>query len=111
MLQQEGELVTARKLALRGAESFPDSPGGKLCRNLVTEIESPSANITTERVWNCFPGSRAGVSPAPGEGVSPTQEKDRRDACPTLTVRYRNVEHGLFPRDSLRLGSLSAKAP
>ena len=39
VLQQEGDLVAARKLALRGAEVFPQSPGGKLCRNLVTEIE------------------------------------------------------------------------
>ena len=64
VLQQEGDLVGARKLALRGVELFPQSPGGKLCRNLVSEIEAKSANITTERVWNCFPGSRAGVSPA-----------------------------------------------
>ena len=55
VLQQEGDLVAARKLALRGAEVFPQSPGGKLCRNLVTEIEAKSASITTERVWNCFP--------------------------------------------------------
>ena len=40
VLQQEGELVAAHKLALRGAELFPQSPGGKLCRNLVTEIEA-----------------------------------------------------------------------
>jgi hypothetical protein len=90
VLQQEGDLVAARKLALRGAELFPQSPGGKLCRNLVTEIEARSASITTERVWNCFPGSRAGVPPAPETG------KDRRDACPTLTVRYRNVEMVYF---------------
>ena len=35
-------------------ELFPQSPGGKLCHNLVTEIEAKSASITTERVWNCF---------------------------------------------------------
>ena len=64
VLQQEGDLVGARKLALRGVELFPQSPGGKLCRNLVTDIEAKSASITTERVWNCFPGSGAGVSPA-----------------------------------------------
>ena len=52
VLQQEGDLVAARKLALRGAELFPQSPGGKLCRNLVNEIEAKSASITTERVWN-----------------------------------------------------------
>jgi uncharacterized protein YfaS (alpha-2-macroglobulin family) len=83
VLQQEGDLVGARKLALRGIGLFPQSPGSKLCRNLVSEIEAKSATITTERVWNCFPGSGAGLSPAPA---------DKRDACPTLTVTYRNVE-------------------
>src|ERR1043166_6398962 len=89
LLQQQGDLVGARKLALRGHELFPQSPGGKLCRNLVTEIESKSASITTERVWNCFSG--AGVSPAnvpPGE--------DKRDACPTIIIRYRNVDSVYF---------------
>jgi len=70
VVQQEGDLVAARKLALRGVELFPQSPGGKLCRNLVTEIEAKSASITTERVWN-----------AP---------------WPAITVRYRNVEAVYF---------------
>src|ERR1035441_3863386 len=78
VVQQEGNLVAARKLALRGAELFPQSPGGKLCHNLVNEIEAKSASITTERVWNCFPGRSAGVTPPV--------------PCPILTVRYRNVE-------------------
>jgi hypothetical protein len=90
LLQQEGDLVAARKLALRGAEVFPKSPGGKLCRNLVTEIEAKSASLTTERVWNCFPGSSAGVSPASSAGVPPAR------LCPALTVRYRNVEAVYF---------------
>ena len=94
VIQQEGDLVAARKLALRGMELYQQSPGGKLCRNLVTEIEAKSASITTERVWNCFPGSNsgAGVPPASGAGVSPANQEGRRDACPTITVRYRNVE-------------------
>jgi hypothetical protein len=70
ILQQEGDLVAARKLAQRGVELFPKSPGGRLCRNLVTEIEAKSASITTERVWN-----------AP---------------WPNITVRYRNVEAVYF---------------
>jgi uncharacterized protein YfaS (alpha-2-macroglobulin family) len=90
VLQQEGDLVGARKLALRGVELFPQSPGGKLCRNLLSEIEAKSATITTERVWNCFPGSGAGVSPASDTG------NDRPDACPTITVGYRNVETVYF---------------
>jgi len=70
VLQQAGDLVGARKLALQGAETFPQSPGGKLCRNLVTEIESKSLSITTERVWN-----------AP---------------WPDIVLRYRNLETVYF---------------
>ena len=57
VVQSEEDLVEARNLGLRGANAFPESAGGKLCRNLVSEIEARSANITTERVWNC--GQRA----------------------------------------------------
>jgi hypothetical protein len=52
VLQQEGDLVAAHESAERGAKLFPNSPGGKLCHNLVAEIEAKSASITTERVWN-----------------------------------------------------------
>jgi hypothetical protein len=65
VLEQEGDLVAAHKLAKRGADLFPRSPGGTLCRNLVTSIEAKSASINTERVWN-----------AP---------------WPKIEVRYRNV--------------------
>ena len=90
VVQQEGDLVAARKLALRGAQLFPQSPGGKLCRNLVTEIEAKSASVATERVWNCFPGRSAGVSPASPAGVPPA------GTCPALNVRYRNVDAVYF---------------
>jgi hypothetical protein len=50
--QQEGDWAAARELAARAARLFPNSPGGKLCRNLVAEIEAKSADISTERVWN-----------------------------------------------------------
>src|SRR3954469_10028566 len=39
VLQAEEELVEARTVAQRGAAAFGNSPGGKLCRNLVAEIE------------------------------------------------------------------------
>jgi hypothetical protein len=52
VVQQEEDLVEARKLALRGANAFPNSAGGKLCRNLVSEIEAKSVAISTERIWN-----------------------------------------------------------
>lgn len=52
VVQGEGELAEARALALRGANAHPVSIGGKMCRNLVAEIEGKSATINTERVWN-----------------------------------------------------------
>ncbi|HOC57054.1 MAG TPA: alpha-2-macroglobulin family protein [Verrucomicrobiota bacterium] len=70
LLQRQGELAAAHKLARRGVQTFPEAPGGRLCRNLVAEIEAKSASITTERVWN-----------AP---------------WPDITVRYRNVEAVYF---------------
>jgi uncharacterized protein YfaS (alpha-2-macroglobulin family) len=51
-VQQEEDLVEARNLALRGANAHRDSPGGKLCRNLISEIEAKSYAVSTERVWN-----------------------------------------------------------
>ena len=51
-VQQEEDLVEARTLTLRGANAYRNSPGGRLCRNLVQEIEAKSAEISTERVWN-----------------------------------------------------------
>jgi uncharacterized protein YfaS (alpha-2-macroglobulin family) len=70
VLQQDGDLVAAHDLAARAGKSFPDSPGGKLCRNLVGAIEAKSASISTERVWN-----------AP---------------WPKISVRYKNVDAVYF---------------
>lgn len=66
----EGEMVEARKIALEGNKAFPDSPGGKLCFNLVQQIEAKSSNINTERVWN--------------------------NPWPNITLRYRNVNKVYF---------------
>ena len=52
VLKEEGDLVRAREIALRGQTRFPESPGGKLCYNLVQEIETPNVSLSTERVWN-----------------------------------------------------------
>ena len=68
--QQAENLVEAHRLAVRGGQVFPESPGGKLCRNLVTQIEAHSVAISTERVWN-----------AP---------------FPKIAVRYRNVTRVYF---------------
>ena len=70
VLRQEDDMLAAHALAERGAKLFPNSHGGKLCRNLVGEIESKSAAISTERVWN-----------AP---------------WPKISVRYRNVNAVYF---------------
>ena len=67
---QEDEFVRAHEIAAKGSQVFPDSPGGKLCRNLLREIESKFANIVTERIWN-----------AP---------------WPEITVRYKNVKTVYF---------------
>jgi hypothetical protein len=79
VLQQEGDLVAAHDLAQRGAKLFPQSPGGRLCHNLVSEIESKSANVTTERVWQpCSSTNSPTAAEEPG-------------ACPKITIRYRNI--------------------
>lgn len=52
MLRGEGKLVEAHEIARRGAQAHPESPGGRLCANLIAEIEARSVNIATERVWN-----------------------------------------------------------
>ncbi len=70
VVQGEGDLVKARDIALAGQKAFPDSPGGKLCYNLVQQIESKSAGTTTERVW--------------------------ADPLPTIKVTYKNVTKAYF---------------
>jgi uncharacterized protein YfaS (alpha-2-macroglobulin family) len=51
VLRTEEKLVEAREVALAGTQAFPDSTGGKLCHNLVRQIEAKESNIATERVW------------------------------------------------------------
>jgi hypothetical protein len=65
ILHQEGDRIQALALAQQGARAFPNSIGGRLCHNLVQQIESKSFNVNTERVWN--------------------------NPSPTLDVRYRNI--------------------
>jgi hypothetical protein len=48
----EGDWANAHQLASRGSDTHPESVGGRLCHNLVQQIEAPSVSITTERVWN-----------------------------------------------------------
>ncbi|MCX6902893.1 MAG: MG2 domain-containing protein, partial [Verrucomicrobia bacterium] len=65
VVKGEGDWVEARTLAQRGQNAHRDSPGGRMCHNLIQEIEAKSASITTERVWN--------------------------KPWPKIAVRYRNV--------------------
>jgi uncharacterized protein YfaS (alpha-2-macroglobulin family) len=70
LLQEERNLAEAHALATRGRNAHPQSVGGKLCANLIAEIEAKSASIATERVWN--------------------------QPWPTIRVRYRNVTNVWF---------------
>ncbi len=70
VIRDEGDLVKAREVALAGLKAFPDSPGGKLCYNLVQDIEAKSSNVTTERVW--------------------------ADPLPAIRVNYKNVTKVYF---------------
>ena len=48
---EQGDLVEARAIVLKGAEMHPKSPGGAMCKNLITQIESKELSIQTERSW------------------------------------------------------------
>ncbi len=65
VLQAEGSLVDAHGVASQGEKAFPGSNGGKLCHNIIQQIEAKSVQVITERVWN--------------------------DPLPTLDVSYRNI--------------------
>jgi Bacterial Alpha-2-macroglobulin MG10 domain/Alpha-2-macroglobulin family/MG2 domain len=65
-LHAEGDSVQARKIAADGQNAFPNSPGGKLCHNLVLQIEAREVQVVTERVWT--------------------------DPLPLLRVTYRNID-------------------
>ncbi len=69
-IHADGELVEAHKLAEQAIARFPGSVGANACHNLIRRIEAPSANASTERVWN-----------AP---------------WPTIDVRYRNLDKIYF---------------
>ena len=70
VLKQEDDLVEAHRLAMQGKRAFPESFGGKMCHNLIEEIEAKSADVRIERVW-CAP-------------------------WPKIQVEYRNVEQVHF---------------
>ena len=47
----DADLVEARDIALKGAETHPKSPGGAMCKNLIAQIDSKELTIQTERSW------------------------------------------------------------
>ena len=47
----DNALVEARAIAAQGVAAHPTSVGGKLCKNLITQIGMRSLSITTERQW------------------------------------------------------------
>ncbi|MBW8016696.1 MAG: hypothetical protein FVQ82_10950 [Planctomycetes bacterium] len=51
-IQKDGDLVKARQIAKQGEQAFPKTPGGIECYHIVRNIESKSASINVERVWN-----------------------------------------------------------
>lgn len=69
-LNADGNPREAHTVAERGYREFPKTAGGARCRNLLQQIEAPSARLETEHVWN-----------AP---------------WPTLNVTYRNVPRIYF---------------
>jgi hypothetical protein len=70
VLNGEGESLEAHKHAKRGVDVFPNSVGGRMCFNLVQQIQAKSATISTERVWN--------------------------EPMPSIRVNYRNVTKVFF---------------
>lgn len=54
ILRNKNDLVAAHDLAASYAEKWPDSPGGKMCANIVADIEAKNLDVEVERNW-CAP--------------------------------------------------------
>ena len=54
ILRNKNDLVAAHDLAASYAAKWPDSPGGKMCANIVADIEAKSLDVEVERNW-CAP--------------------------------------------------------
>jgi uncharacterized protein YfaS (alpha-2-macroglobulin family) len=85
LVKEEGNWVEARQLALRGVQAHSDSDGGKMCLNLVSEIEAKALRITTEKSWNC------GIGFGPETGIDEARSKATLKACSSIQVTYRNL--------------------
>ena len=51
---RNNDLVAAHRLAASYAAKWPDSPGGKMCANIVADIEAKHLDVEVERNW-CAP--------------------------------------------------------
>ena len=51
LMDGRGEKVKAREIAAIGEKAFPESSGGKLCHDLILEIEGKESHLETERIW------------------------------------------------------------
>jgi hypothetical protein len=49
--RESDDLVEARAIATKGVAEHPQSVGGRLCRNLITAIDSKELALITERAW------------------------------------------------------------
>jgi hypothetical protein len=59
LVQEQGDLVRARTIALKAVAAHPKSHGGAQCANLASTIESKGLSLATERAWNApFPPIR-----------------------------------------------------
>ena len=54
ILRDKNDLVAAHDLAAAYAAKWPDSPGGKMCANIVAGIEEKGLSVEVERNW-CAP--------------------------------------------------------
>ncbi len=51
LVREENDLVEARAIAAKAVEQHPQSPGAKLCKNLIAEMEAKSLTVFVERTW------------------------------------------------------------
>jgi hypothetical protein len=52
ILKSDGETLEAHGLAVAGRDAFPDHPYGKLCGDVVAELERRELSLTSESQWS-----------------------------------------------------------
>ncbi|MFN7731943.1 MAG: MG2 domain-containing protein, partial [Pirellula sp.] len=52
LLRNDNHMVDAHAIATQGKNAFPESIGGRLCSQLIADIEGKSLDVQSERVWN-----------------------------------------------------------